>query len=229
MYATSTDAVRRRIVIAGLIVGPVLLMLSNAFTIPETGSMRTDFDAMAANPWMLLTESLLEAIGFATVFASYAASTHALRSRGGGLGTTGAVLCMIGILAFSLSAAGGLFLSVVAQMDDKEAGFAAGSALAADGVTGTLLIVLMMLGEAGICLVIGGLLRARIVRLWPLLLVLLGIVADNVLPGMLSALVADLLLLVASVWVAIALVRAPIAAWLGEAASAVAVSSRIQR
>ena len=224
MHSTSTDAVRRRIVVIGLIVGPLLLVLSNAFTIQESDSMRATFDAMAANPWMLLAESLLEAIGFTIAFASYAGSAHALRSRGGALGTVGAVLCMVGILAFSLSAAGGLFLYVVAQMHDKDAGFAAGSALNQDGVTGVLLMVLMVLGEAGICLVIGGLLRARIVRIWPLLIVLLGIVADNVLPGTLSSIVSDLLLLAASVWIAIVLARTPLAVWLGEATRATAVA-----
>jgi len=219
MESTSTDAVRRRIVVTGLILGPLLLLLlSNAFIIPDAESMEATFDAMAANPWMLLTESLLEAIGFAIAFASYAGAAHALRSRGGALGTVGAALCMVGILGFTLSASGGLFLYVVAGMPDKGAAFAAGSALAADGVTGTLLMVLMVLGEAGICLLIGGLLRARLVPIWPLLLVLAGVVADNVLGGILASLVADLLLAVASVWVAIALARAPRAAWLGESA-----------
>jgi len=220
MHSTSTDVTRRRIVVIGLIVGPLLLVLSNAFTIQESDSMRSTFDAMVASPWMLFAESLLEAVGFTIALASFAGSAHALRARGGALGTVGAVLCMLGILGFSLSAAGGFFLYVVAQLHDKDAGFAAASALKEDGVTGVLLMVLMVLGEAGICLVIGGLLRAHIVRIWPLLLVLLGVVADNVLPGPLSSIVADLLLLAASVWIAILLVRAPLAVWLGDTETA---------
>lgn len=221
MNWTSTDAARRRIVTGGITAGPALLLLSTAFTAPDQpGGMRATFDAMAASPWLLLVESLLEAVGFTVALASYAGATHALRVRGGALGSWGAVLCTIGILGFALSAAGGLFLYVVTQMPDADAGFAAGAALNADGLTGAIIMVLMFTGEAGIALVIGGLIRARIVAVWPLLIVLLGIVADNVLPSVLSSIVADVALLAASVWIAIALAKAPHDVWLGTRARA---------
>lgn len=221
MNWTSTDAARRRVVVAGLIAGPAMLLASNAFIVPDVpGGMRAEFDAMAAQPWLLLVQSLLEAVGFTIAMASYAAVPHALRARGGTFGTWGAALCVIGILGFVLSAAGGLFLYVVARMPDHDAGFAAGAALNADPVTADLIMVLMLAGEVGVCLVVIGLMRARLVSFWPLVVVIAGIVADYALPSVFSGLVADALLLVASAWIGIALAKAPRDAWLGASAPA---------
>jgi N-hydroxyarylamine O-acetyltransferase len=65
MNWTSTDAARRRVVVAGLIAGPAVLLASNAFIVLDApGGMRAEFDAMAAQPWLLLVQSVLEALGF---------------------------------------------------------------------------------------------------------------------------------------------------------------------
>jgi hypothetical protein len=216
MNWTSTDAARRRVVVAGLIAGPAVLLASNAFIVLDApGGMRAEFDAMAAQPWLLLVQSVLEALGFTIAMASYAGVPHALRTRGGAFGTWGAALCIIGILGFVLSAAGGLFLYVVARIPDHDTGFAAGAALNADPVTGDLIMVLTLAGEVGVCLVVIGLMRARLVSFWPLVIVIAGIVADYVLPSVFSGLVADALLLAASAWIGVALARAPKDAWLG--------------
>jgi hypothetical protein len=216
MNPTTTDVIRRRIVVAGLIAGPLLLLVSTAFATSNEPSARAVFDAIAANPWMPVTESLLEAIGFTVAFACYAGATQALRSRGGALGTVGAVLCMLGVLGFTLSASAGLFLSMVAGMSDEDAGFAAASAIQNGSPAEVVAMVLMLLGEAGICLIIGGLLRAHLVPIWPLLLVLAGVVADNLPIGPFSTIASDALLLAASVWVAVLLARTPRPVWLGE-------------
>jgi hypothetical protein len=217
MNWTSTDGVRRSVVVTGLIAGPVLLVASNAFIVPDAaGGMRAEFAAMAAKPWLLLVQSLLEALGFTIAMASYAGVPHALRGRGGALGTWGAALCIVGILGFVLSAAGGLFLYVVARMRDADAGFAAGAALNADAVTGNIVMILMLAGEVGVCLIVIGLMRARLISFWPLVIVLAGIVADYVLPSIFSGLTADVLLLAASTWVGMRLARAPRPVWLGD-------------
>lgn len=217
MNWTSTDGVRRYVVVTGLMAGPALLVASNAFIVPDApGGMRAEFAAMAAQPWLLLVQSLLEALGFTIAMASFAGVPHALRGRGGALGTWGAALCIVGILGFVLSAAGGLFLYVVARMPDAGAGFAAGAALNADAVTGNIVMILMLAGEVGVCLIVIGLMRARLISFWPLVIVLAGIVADYVLPSIFSGLVADVLLLAASTWAGIRLAKAPRAAWLGD-------------
>lgn len=208
MEPTPADIARRRIVIGGLIVGPTLLLASNAFIVPESpDGMRAGFDAMGDAPWILFAQSLLMAIGFAVSLACYAGAPMALRRRGGTLGTWGAALSVLGIVGFTLSAAGGFFLYILTRMPDHEAGFAAAQALDSDDATGIVIIALSLAGEVGICLVIAGLWRAHIIPVWPLVIVVAGIVADSVLDSFLASLVADALLLAASVWVAIALRR----------------------
>ncbi|MGN8025593.1 hypothetical protein [Microbacterium sp. 22242] len=206
MDATPTWTARRRLALIGLIAGPALLLLSSVFIIPDApGGMRATFDAMAAQPWLLLVQSVLEAAGFAVTLAAFTAVAASADRRGGVLATTGTVLCVLGVLGFTWSASGGMFLSVMARMADRDAGFAAAQAMAGDPVTGGLISVLMYTGEAGILLVLIGLLRARRIRIWPIVLVVAGIAADLVLPGILSGLVADALLLGAGVWTVLSL------------------------
>lgn len=219
MQWTRTDAVRRWIVVGGLIIGPVLLVLSVAinFTRPSD-SMRADFDRMAADPGLIVLEALLETFGFMVVLAALAGSTQALRSRGGVLGTWGAVLSIVGIVGFSFSNANGFTLAELAQLPDPDAGFAtAGAMMSGDtaGTVGTIGMVLEILGQVGILLVIGGLIRARLVRIWILLLVVVGVVINFVGGIMLTTLVADLLLLTTTTWVAVRLARCSREAWLG--------------
>lgn len=206
MEWTPTELARWRLALIGLMLGPALLVVSNVFIVPEgPGGMRGSFDAIAAQPWLVLVPSLLEAVGFAVALAAFAAVAHIVDRRGGALATTGAVLCMLGLLGFSWSAAGGLFLSTLAGMKDREAGFAAAMTMTADPVTGALISGLMYAGEAGILLVLLGLLRGGRIRIWPIVLVLAGIAADLILPGLLSSLVADLLLLTAGIWTVLSL------------------------
>ncbi|MGB4137370.1 MAG: hypothetical protein WA971_12450 [Microbacterium sp.] len=208
MEWTSTKAVRWRLSLVGLIAGPVLLVVSSVFIVPGgSGGMRADFDAMAARPWLLVVQSALEAAGFAVSLAAFAAVARVADRRGGALATTGTVLCVLGALGFMWSAAGGMFLSVLVRMDDREAGFAAAVAVNGDAVTGALISVLMLAGEAGILLVLLGMLRAGRIRIWPVVLVVAGVVADLVLPGVLSGLTADVLLLAAAVWTVLSLRR----------------------
>lgn len=219
MIWTRTDAVRRWIVVAGLIIGPVLLVLSVAINFaPPHESMRADFDAMAANPGIVVAEALLETFGFMIVLAALAGSTQALRARGGILGTVGAVLAMLGIVGFALSNATGFMIAELAGLPDHDAGFATASALLSSDVAGTVGTIgmgLEILGQVGIVLVVIGLIRARIIRIWSLLLVAVGIVVNFAGGIMLTTLIADVLLLALGCWIAVVLARSSHETWLG--------------
>lgn len=216
MHWTRTDAARRWVVVIGLITGPVLLSLSNAFDIQGADdSLRAGFEAMTANPDLLIVQSLLEALGFTIVLSSYAGATHALRARGGALGTWGAVLCVVGILGFGFSTANGLTFHALAQMPNHETGLAAATAIVGDSLTGMITMIPMLTGQLGIILVISGLMRTRIVPIWPLLLVIVGILVNAAFGLTVTTFIADLLLLAASVWIAIALTRSERTVWLG--------------
>ncbi|MEO6942077.1 MAG: hypothetical protein ABI238_03555 [Terrimesophilobacter sp.] len=218
MNWTPTDARRRWIVVAGLITGPALIVLSVAINFtPPSDSMRMDFDSMAANPGLIVAEALLEAIGFMVVLASFAGATQALRTRGGVLGIWGAILAIIGIVGFSFSNANGFALAELAQLPDRDAGFATAMAITSGdtaSLVGTIGMAMEILGQVGILLVIGGLIRARLVPFWPLLIVV-GMVANAVISTMLTTLVVDLLLLAACSWIAVKLARCSHEAWLG--------------
>ena len=81
------------------------------------------------------------------------------------------------------------------------------------GVSGIVALILV------IVLVIIGLIRARLVLDWVLILVAAGIVLNFVGGIMLTTLIADALLAVVGIWIAVALVRATHEAWLGMPAS----------
>jgi hypothetical protein len=219
MNWTRTDATRRWVVVAGLIIGPVLLALSVAINFSgPSDSMRADFDRMAANPGLIVTEALLETIGFMVVLAALAGSTQALRSRGGALGTWGAVLSILGIVGFAFSNANGFMLAELAQLPDRDAAFAtAGAMMSGDtaGTVGTIGMALELLGQLGIVLVVCGFIRARVVRIWILLPVIVGIVINFAIGDMVTTLIADLLLLGTTTWIAIKLARGSQETWLG--------------
>jgi hypothetical protein len=222
MNWTSTDALRRRIVVIGLIAGPLLLIVSvaiNLATTPE--SMQAQFDALAANSTPIVLEALLEALGFAIALASLAGSTQAARSRGGALGTWGAVLAILGIVGFAISNAGGFTLAALAQLPDHEAAFkTAGAFMSTDAMStlGTVGMVLEILGQIGILLVIGALIRAHLVKFWLLILAVVGIIINVAIGMTVTTLIADVLLLVVTGWIAIALTRASREVWMGEPA-----------
>jgi hypothetical protein len=225
MQWTRTDRARRWIVVAGLILGPVLLVLSVVINLSSPDSMRAEFEAMTANSGGIVAEAFLETFGFMIVLAAFAGSAQALRSRGGTLGTWGAALSILGIVGFALSNATGFELAAFAQLPDHDAAFETAKSITSGGMTGTIGTVEMILeiaGQVGILLVIGGLIRARITRIWPLLLVIVGIIANAVIGLMVTTIIADLLLLVASSWVAVGLARSTREAWLGEPMTAAA-------
>lgn len=219
MNWTRTDSIRRWIVVAGLIIGPILLVLSVVINLtPPSESMRADFDHMAANPGLIVAEALLETIGFTVVLAALAGSTQALRSRGGALGTWGAVLSILGIVGFSFSNANGFVLAELAALPDHDAAFStAGALMSSDtaGTVGTIGMVLEILGQIGILLIIVGLIRARRVRIWAIIPVVVGIIINFVGGIMVTTLVADVLLLAVCIWVAVRLSRCSHEAWLG--------------
>lgn len=221
MQWTRTDAARRRIVVAGLIIGSVLLVLSSAILLGmPADSMRAQFDAMTANPSLIVTAALLETVGFMIVLASFAGSAQALRSRGGALGTWGAALSIVGIAGFALSNTTGFEMASFAQLPDHDAAFATAKSVTmgdVNGMIGTIEMFMEIAGQVGVLLVIGGLIRARITKIWPLLIVIAGIVVHISVGGLLVAtFIADLLLLAASTWVAVSLARSTHDAWLGE-------------
>lgn len=219
MHWTRTDGVRRWIVVVGLIVGPILNVLSLAINLSPPESMRAAFDAMAANPGLVAAESFLETFGFMIVLAALAGSTQVLRSRGGALGTWGAVLCILGIVGFALSNTTGFQLAEFAQAPDRDAAFAMAKAVTSGdlaGTVGTVAFALEIAGQLGILLVILGLMRARIITVWPLVFGIVGMILNAAVGIMVTTLIADLLLLAAGAWIALALARSSHETWLGE-------------
>jgi hypothetical protein len=212
--------------VAGLIIGPVLVALSVVINLTPPGdSMRAQFDAMTANPGLIVAEALLETIGFMIVLAAFAGSAQALRSRGGALGTWGAALSIVGIIGFALSNTTGFEMAAFAQLSDHDAAFETAKSMTSGGMTdmiGTIDMVLEIAGQVGILLVIGGLIRARITKFWPLLFGIVGIIVNAAIGLMVTTLIADLLLVAAGTWVAVALARSTREAWLGEPVAAAA-------
>ncbi|MCX7522298.1 hypothetical protein OSC27_08405 [Microbacterium sp. STN6] len=220
MHWTRTDTARRRIVVAGLIAGPLLLVLSVAINLTAPAdSMQAEFDAMATRGTLIVAEALLESVGFMIVLACLAGTAHALRHRGGALGTWGAALSILGIVGFSMSNANGFTLPALAALPDHKVAYDTAKALMSSDIMstiGTVTMALELAGQAGIVLVIAGLIRARLISFWVLIPVALGIVLNFVGGIMLTTLIADALLAVTCTWIAVRLVRAPRQAWLGE-------------
>lgn len=221
MQWTRTDAIRRWIVVVGLIVGPMLNVLSLAINLTPPESMRASFTAIGANPSLVVAESFLETFGFMIVLAALAGSTQALRHRGGALGTWGACLSILGIVGFALSNTAGFVLAELASLPDQDAAFAVAKSLSMGnlaGTIGTVEFVLEIAGQLGILLVIIGLMRARIIRLWPLVFGIVGMLLNAAVGLMVTTLIADVLLLAAGTWIALALARSTHEQWLGDPA-----------
>lgn len=221
MHWTRTDATRRMIVVVGLIVGPVLNVLSVAINLSPPESMRASFDAMAANPGLIVAEDFLETFGFMIVLAAFAGATQALRWRGGTLGTWGAALSIVGIVGFALSNASGFQLAQLAQLPDRDTAFAMAKSMTSGdlaGTVGTVEMTLEVAGQIGILLVIGGLIRARVTKIWPLLFVIVGVIVNATIGLMVTTLIADLLLLAAGTWISVSIARSSHEVWLGESA-----------
>lgn len=207
--STRSETVRRWIMVVALVAGPAIAAASAAFVLPlpNSGSLHTDFTAMINNRPLLLISSLLEGIGFTLALGGYAAVSNLVRQRGGMLATLGAALCVVGILGFGWAGANGFAFHALTGLADHDAGFVAAGAVASDPAT-TVSSMLEILGPIGVLLVMIGLVRARLVPLWPVFVIIAGILANGVIGTVVATLVADLLLLAASTWVAINLVRA---------------------
>jgi hypothetical protein len=102
------------------------------------------------------------------------------------------------------------------QLPDHDAGFAAAAAVAGDTANAAIQTVLTFAGQLGICLVIAGLIRARASRVWPLVMVAAAIVIVTVFGMVLTTVVADILMLAASIWIAVRLGRSSRETWLGQ-------------
>lgn len=228
MNWTALDTLRRRIVMVGLVAGPALLVLSVAINLTPPGeSMRADFDSMAARAGLIVAEALLESVGFMIVLAALAAAGWSLRGRGAALGTWGGVSSIAGIVGFALSNANGVLLAELAQLPDRDAAFATASAIMQGdtaGLVGTLAMAMEIVGQLGMLLVIGGFVRAGLVRVWVLAVVVLGIAVNAAIGTMLATLIADLLLLGVGAWLAVCLARHGAESGLGASASVEPVS-----
>jgi hypothetical protein len=225
MQWTTTDAVRRWLVVCGLILGSVMAVVSSliGLTTPPADSMRESFDVMATRGDASVAQTILETVGFTLVIAALIGATQALRARGGGLGTAGAVLGFAGIAGFGLSNGAGPAVAALAQLPDPDTTYRIATAISSDGpiaVLGNLGWMLEIAGQLGLLLVLAGLWRARILPPWPLALGVLGLVVNAVIGTMVTTLIADLLLLVAMIWVAIRLARTSHEAWLGASSAA---------
>lgn len=221
MEWTRTDAVRRRLVLAGLVVGPAVAALSAAVGITHVpDSMRQSFELMGERGQAILFQDLLETLGFTIVFASLAATTRLLRSRGGVLGTVGAILSLAGIVGFSVANASGLAVVALAQLPDREVAYGIAVSITSAGpiaIAGSVGSALEIAGQLGMLLVIAGLLRARLIPVWPIVLVVVGIAVNAAVGTMVATLVADALLVATGGWVAVALARASSESWIAGA------------
>jgi hypothetical protein len=194
--------------IMALVLGPAVVTLSAAFILPlpTTDSVHDDFTAMITNRPLLLISSLLEGVGFTITLGGYAAIGQFLRRRGVTLATIGAALCVVGILGFGWAGATGFVLHALTGMTDHDAAFAAAQAIASDPAN-SVSSMLEIVGPIGVLLLMLGLFRARIVPLWPVLVIIAGILANGVIGTVVATFVADLLLLAGSTWVAVYLMR----------------------
>src|SRR5690606_11802647 len=142
--------------------------------------------------------------------ASFAGATASIRSRGAALGIVGAMLAFLGIAGFGLANGTGVSVLALAQLSDRNAAFDTAMAITQSGPLATASTagwMLELVGQAGIPLVLLGLFRARIIPIWPVLLCIVGVVLVAVLGTITVTLVADVLLLVVGVWVALRLLR----------------------
>lgn len=223
MEWTRTDAARRWIVVSGLVLGPLLVTASAALGIGhDSGSMRAQFERMGANASQILAQDLLEALGFLVVLAALAGAAQALRARGGAVGTIGAVLAVVGTVGLSMSNAAGLAVVALAGLPERDSAFTMAEAISSGGVlatAGTVGFALEVLAQLGIVLVVVGLIRARLVSLWVLLPVVVGIAVNAVVGTIEASLVADVLLLATGAWIAMRLARCDHEQWLGGAHS----------
>lgn len=208
------DAVRRWLVIAGLILGPVLIVLSVTVGLgPEPGSMRASFDLMAERAPQILAQDLLETFGFGILLGALVGVAPALRARGSALAFAGAMLSIAGIIGFAMSNAAGLSVVALAQLPDRDAAFQAASAISSTGpiaVIGTVGWILEIAGQLGILLVLAGLWRARVVSWWPLVLGVVGMLVNAVIGTLAASLAADVLLLAVMTWTVVGLTRVPV-------------------
>lgn len=204
-------APRHALVATGLVLGPIFVVASAMLGLGhEPDSMRAIFDDLGSRAGSVLLQDTLELIGFTIVLASFAGAAMGIRGRGATLGIVGAVLAMFGIAGFGL--AGGTSLSVLAlaQLPDHDAAFETAVAITQSGPLATVSTagwILEIIGQAGILLVLLGLWRAKVIPVWPALICIVGVLLVATFGTITVTLIADVLLLVVGVWVALRLLR----------------------
>lgn len=209
--ALHADLARRRIVAIGLVVGPVLVVTSAMLGLGhEPESMRAVFDDLASRGGSVLLQDLFELIGFTIVLASFAGATIAIRSRGAAIGIVGATIALVGIAGFGLANGTGVSVLALAQLPARDAAFDTAVAITQSGPLATASTagwLLELVGQLGILLVLLGLWRARVIPIWPVLVCIIGVLLVAAVGTIAVTLVADVLLLVVGVWVALRLLR----------------------
>lgn len=234
MEWTSTDSARKRLVVIGLAVGPVLALVAAILGLggAQPGSRRASFEVMAERSDAILGQDLLETLGFTITLAALIGATRALRGRGGALGTVGAALGYVGIAGFGLSNGAGLAVVALAQLPDRDAAFQTATTITTSGpLAGASGVgwALEILGQLGLLLILAGLWRARLVPPWPFLLAGLAIVAAGAVGTMTGIAFADVLLLVVGVLVATRLARTTEHAWLSTPDTTLRMASQASR
>lgn len=207
METTHTDLVRARLAIVGLVVGPLLVAASATLNVRlPSGTLRQDFDTMGAHAGSILAQDLLETVGFAVLLGALAAiALLVLRGPGAALGTAGTLLAGAGVVGFALSNAAGLTVVALAGLSDQDAAFDAAVAVTSRGplaALGGVGFLLEIAGQLGILAVLGGLVRAHVLKWWVLAVLVVGIALNAAGGSMAATLVADLLLVALMGWIA---------------------------
>lgn len=202
---TSQRAVR--LLVATLVVGPLLVLVSATFNHTPASDSPADMIAVVADHrGAQLAEVLLELGGLVLSFVGCIAAARRVRARGRRLAVAGAALCFAGIVGFTLVNAEGLVVNALAGASDRGAAVTALDAINHSPAV-YLAFPLILLGEIGIVLVLAAVRRAGTLPVWPVLAAVAGAVVDFAGGSRALLLVSDALVLVALGWLAVAIAR----------------------
>lgn len=217
MELTPVDSVRRGLVLAALIVGPLLAAASAAIGLGlQPKSMHAAFDLMAQHGSTVLAQDLLELFGFTILAIGAIGVTRVLGPRGSWFGLTGALLSLLGIVGFSVSNASGLAIVGLAQLPDRAAAFDAAAAITAGGplaLISSLGWYFEIIGQVGGLVIILALWRARVIPWWPAVVFAAAMIAVAVIGSIEASLAADVVLLAIMVFVVIRAAQLPRPSW----------------
>jgi hypothetical protein len=212
MQNNSTQTFRRRLTIVGLIAGPLITIFGSILVmgVPQDEDMRQSFTNMGEHGNTLLLSDLVVTAGFTITALALISATSLARARGGIVATIGAIMAGFGIAGFGLANGTGLAVIALAQEDDAETAFTFAKSITESGPlvpASGIGWLLEMLGLIGLALVYLGLWRARVVPVWPFVLVLVGSLANIAAPSPVTVLGSVLLACVAGTWTAIRISR----------------------